>query len=100
MYMETLQLMMVLLWVVIATLILRALKNMPIADTKQEAKFLRENQARAVRQIKLCLTTLIVYIVYNFAYSYIIKVASPGCTDVFKDHKGMNNLLWFVSRGM
>jgi hypothetical protein len=41
-----------------------------------------------------------VYISYNFAYSILIRLFSPHCTNVFIDHSGMNNLLWFVSRGM
>ena len=48
----------------------------------------------------LMIVTMSVFMVYNFTYSFGIRMFSPGCTNVFKDHRGMNNLLWFTSRGM
>jgi hypothetical protein len=50
--------------------------------------------------MQLMITTMTVYISYNFTYSIFIRLFSPHCTNVFIDHSGMNNLLWFVSRGM
>jgi hypothetical protein len=98
--MEMTTLLCVLIFVVAGLFILKSLEKLPQANSKHEEKYLKENQERASRQIKVCLVTLIVYIAYNFCYSLGLKLWAPYCTDVFVDHNGMNNLLWFVSRGM
>ena len=46
------------------------------------------------------IVTMSVFMLYNFTYSLLIRLFSPGCTDVFLDHKGINNVIWFLSRGM
>lgn len=61
---------------------------------------MEENRQRASRQITICLCTLLVYISYTFTYSIILKLFAPNCTDVFLYHRGWNNMLWFVSRGV
>lgn len=68
--------------------------------TSSEQKFVSENKERALRQIQICLMTLVVYSVYNMLYSLSLRFFAPDCTKVFLDHKGMNNFLWFMSRGM
>lgn len=38
--------------------------------------------------------------IYNETYTLALKIANTGCTNVFPGHKGANNFLWFISRGM
>ena len=61
-----------------------------------------ENRDRAERQIWICMVTLTVNLVYNDVYSIILKAwpGYSGCTSVFLNHRGLNNIIWFISRGM
>lgn len=70
------------------------------AKSKIEAKFLLENRDRAFKQIHTCMITLSIYSAYNLIYSITLKAWAPSCTNVFLEHRGMNNVLWFFSRGM
>lgn len=38
--------------------------------------------------------------IYNESYTIIFKIIPGSCTNVFPGHKGANNFLWFISRGM
>lgn len=90
----------VLIFMVAGFFIRRALKNLSPGYTKQEQKVIKENQQRALRQIEICIATMTTYMLYNETYTLALKVANSGCTNVFPGHKGANNFLWFISRGM
>lgn len=99
--MQSAQIISVLLFVVTGVFIYKSLERVKTGGyTRKEKKLLGENKQRAMRQMMLMIVTMSVYMVYNFSYSLGIRMFSPGCTDVFRDHDGMNNLLWFASRGM
>lgn len=98
--MQSAQMMCVLIFMVAGFFIRRALKNLHPGYTKQEQKVIKENQQRALRQIEICIATMTAYMIYNESYSIILKIVPGSCTNVFPGHKGANNIIWFISRGM